>query len=337
VEADGTNPKSTLSSAKFTVPLGRASGVLLALHWSFPLFALLEFVRGSQYGDALGWVGKALVLWFIGVGIHQFGQYLASRRAGVPCERVVLWPFGGLEPPPAGRGHREKLTIALGGPLSCLTLVVLISPWVIATDQVNSFFFRARMSQESLDLLATFWGINLDLLLLSLIPALPFSGGRALDGYLSSSLTEDAALARVTFIGRIVAVVLFAVGLFASENCGALILVAFIALFGGEWERKRRRAESAAEESWRSSAEVPPEGVFGHWLRRRRELAESRRRETRARERVAEETRLDELLKKIHRVGRESLTRQERRFLERMGNRLRDRESGTSDSGNRPD
>ena len=326
-----------MSSPKFTVPLGRASGVLLALHWSFPAFALLEFVRGSQFGDALGWGGKALVLWFIAVGIHQFGQYLASRRAGVLCGRVVLWPFGGLEPPPPGSGPLERIKIALGGPLVCLALVLLISPWVIATEQVNSFFFRARLPDVSPDLLATFWGITFDLLVISLVPALPFAGGRALDGYLSSIGSEETALARVTLIGRFAAVVLFAIGLLASEHCGVLILVAFIALFGGEWEGKRRRAESVVEESWRPSAEEPTEGVIGLWRRRRRELADSRRRETSVRERIAQEARLDQLLKKIHREGRGSLTRQERRFLERMGDRLRDRERRSADSENRSD
>ena len=57
------------------------------------------------------------------------------------------------------------------------------------------------------------------------------------------------------------------------------------------------------------------------WLQRRAE----RKRQRDMEQQLAEESRMDELLDKIGRLGKESLTTEERRFMDRVSARYRNR------------
>jgi hypothetical protein len=67
----------------------------------------------------------------------------------------------------------------------------------------------------------------------------------------------------------------------------------------------------------------PPKrvGPIKRWIQARR----SRKLQKEVEERAADESRLDELLDKISRAGKESLTPEERRFMDRVSARFRNR------------
>jgi hypothetical protein len=60
---------------------------------------------------------------------------------------------------------------------------------------------------------------------------------------------------------------------------------------------------------------------FQRWRQRRRAARLQREQE----QREAEDRRLDELLEKVHREGKDSLSDEERRFMKRVSERLRNR------------
>ena len=73
-----------------------------------------------------------------------------------------------------------------------------------------------------------------------------------------------------------------------------------------------------------SAAKVRPykESALRRWRRRRSDL----RRQRRMIREAAEERRMDEILDKLHREGRASLTEEEHRFLVRVSTRYRNRQ-----------
>ena len=87
-------------------------------------------------------------------------------------------------------------------------------------------------------------------------------------------------------------------------------------VFGYDFSEGYTSLESGA-------AKVRPyrESALKRWRRRRSEL----RRQRRIAREAAEEKRMDEILEKLHREGRNALTDEEHRFLVRVSTRYRNR------------
>jgi hypothetical protein len=184
--------------------------------------------------------------------------------------------------------------------------------------------------------------LNYVLMLVNLIPALPFDGGRMFRAYLAGSSFDagrDRLYAPTT--ARACAAVLFLAGLvrlFFESNGLTLIALAFLimlyvraesrlmeeggfldeGIFGYDFSQGYTSLESsAAKVRPRPSRESP----LTRWRRRR---TEARRQRMIDRE-EAEERRMDEILDKLHREGKSSLTSEENRFLVRVSARYRNR------------
>jgi len=74
--------------------------------------------------------------------------------------------------------------------------------------------------------------------------------------------------------------------------------------------------------------DMAPEPPARSWWTRYRERAAARRQEQEAEALKRDEERMDGLLEKLHRVGRDGLSAEERRFMELFASRCRDRQSG---------
>lgn len=314
----------------WSLGLGRLFGIEIRVHWFFLLWIAVDVLRATFVPRiSLAWTLQALGLLFLAVLLHEFGHCFAARRTGGSADRILLWPLGGLAETAVEHRPREQLITTLGGPAVNLAFVLAILPYIVATDQANSFLLRYGPIGQDPDLLATFWGVNLDLLMFNLLPALPLDGGRILHAVVWARTDEGTALEKSVLSSRLVAVAMALAGLFfflsGGESGGILLGIAVLIWFSAEME-KRVFAERGEEESWLDFAEPRTRSSFRRWLDERRERVERGRRETQARERVAEKATLDELLEKVHRDGIDSLSRRERRFLEGVGKKLKDRD-----------
>jgi len=310
----------------WSLPLGRFLGVELRLHWILLLWAALDIVAAAfAEATTVGRAGVRLGALFLAAILHEAAHCAVSRGLGGDPERVFLWPLGGLAEAPSPPHPRARVLIALAGPAANLVAALLLIYPVLSTGQVNSVLLSIGAAEGDPDLLATLFGAHLDLLLFNLLPAAPLDGGRVLFTLLAPRLGEEAARERLVLASRITAVALAAVALLAplpGEGRGALLAVALVIIAAAH--RVRHAApEGEGAEGWRAPVHRRRESRPARWLREKRERSAARERESAARERVAEESRVDDLLEKVHRSGEESLTREERRFLERASRRFR--------------
>ena len=191
-------PMSTVGS----VPLGRYNGLPLRLHISFLLVAIFVFFfRLQAGGDPFGNTGLILLVWLAAVLIHEAGHCFMVHRIGGDNEMLVFTPFGGLSfhsfPQQAGK----DLWVALSGPLiSFFAFVLSIGGLFLLDDSPieglwgwgNGLpdFFAAAAPIVGLRLAV--W-INLGLVLLNLLPTMPFDGGWSLHAFLWPTMGDQRA------------------------------------------------------------------------------------------------------------------------------------------------
>src|SRR5688572_8579702 len=96
----------------WSIPLGRLFGILVRIHWLFPVFALGIILRAATQKDAVAgaYLDATIVLslLFFSVLLHEFGHCFMARSVGGEATEVLLWPLGGLanvELPQQPRAH----------------------------------------------------------------------------------------------------------------------------------------------------------------------------------------------------------------------------------------
>ena len=169
------------------IPIGKASGVQLRLHYSwFFIFALVTFVLAYIYFPetypawglsariAAGLITS--VLFFGSVLVHELMHSIVSQRQGVPVQSITLFFLGGVsqitsEPKEPG----DEFRMAIVGPLSSLV--------------IGGIFFGIHFGWRNVDTFAAqfvtgiaYWlgYINVFLGVFNLIPGFPLDGGRVL-------------------------------------------------------------------------------------------------------------------------------------------------------------
>lgn len=341
---------------QWSFPLGRLFGAAVRVHVTLPvvllglyLKALSDFAKIQPPVEGVPSAAAAVMgLLLLSILLHEYGHVFAARLVGGDCEEVLLWPLGGLafcDLPPSPRAH---LLTALGGPLVNLALCVLSASLLIghyAWPPLNPFtsgFFFPKLSNWHtggeieatwyLMLAARLFVINWMLFLLNLLPAFPLDGGRMLHAILWSRGDEREATGTTAYVGFAVMlilcvvsialneVLLFALSLFVYVNCRLLLIQvetgADETSYGSEFGAGSERESSTT----RRPAKANP---IQRWLRKRA----ARRAQLEQQQRESEEGRMDQLLDKVQRSGLQSLTEEERRFLNRVSARYRNNQS----------
>ena len=183
------------------------------------------------------------------------------------------------------------------------------------------------------------WVVNLNrifvmswfLFLINMIPAYPLDGGRLLQCAIWKRADYRRGVTVAAYSGYICAVFFLIASIGANESM--LGLVAVFMLFMAWQALTQLEAEdspfgydfSAGYTSLERDDPPPPKPKKPGWFTRWRQARRARRiqREAAAQQQDAE--RMDQLLEKIARSGKESLTDEERRFLERVSARYRNR------------
>lgn len=167
------------------------------------------------------------------------------------------------------------------------------------------------------------------LLLFNLIPAYPLDGGRMLQSLVWARRDYERGI-RVASCSGFVFGALFLLAAIAVNESLLLALSMFMFLEAWRlrylWESEERGPFGYDFSSGYSSLVAEEEEDRPRrksWWQRWRESRRERQRQRELEQRIRDENRMDALLDKIARLGKESLTEEERRFLERMSARKR--------------
>jgi len=324
----------------FALTLFTLWGIRVRLHLVFILYLVFEAL-GTLIPDRPGieLVGPLLVALFVLVLLHEFGHCLACRWVGGEADEIVMWPLGGLAMCRPPHDWRANLITTVGGPAVNAVIFPITTAviWVLAGSPASAFFwpfsegavsnanFEFQEASGLPSLLAySIFAVHLanaTLLLFNvLLPMYPMDGGRILHAVVWSR-TDDATGRRVAAtVGIVCAVVLalFAMTI-ARDGSGGVTLIA-IAFFCGlsSYMELRQLREEGGPLYGPGVGYAAPE--FQAAQPSKRDL----KREAREREEAeAREAELDRILEKISVSGMGSLTRAEKKFLEKASDKNR--------------
>jgi len=345
----------------WSLPLGRLFGITIKVHFLFPFVAFVLILRVVyKDGAAPGvWLDACslMAILFFSVLLHECGHCAGARLVDGDAEEVLLWPLGGLAAIDVPHNWRANLIAVVFGPLTNLILCLAIGLiFVTATKfqwrlPLNPLWPSIVIDKPGAVILSTWhgdpvlidhWGhvllarafwINWALFLLNvLLLGFPMDGGRIVQCVLWPLYDFRQATLFAIYAGFGTMLVVALLSLVFNEAIG-LFLACFIyvtcrqqyiiletggeeSLFGYDFTQGYTSLEREQTPRRRRS------NFFKRWLQERRRKRLEREQE----QREADEKRMDELLEKIQRFGKESLTAEETRFLERVSHRYRNRQ-----------
>jgi len=337
-------------SAAWTISLGCWRGIHVRLHALFLLFALLTLYV-AHLADLLSVAVMGLGILLVSVLLHELGHCYTARRVGGFPEEVVIGPLGGLAQVNVPHERHAELYTALAGPAVNLVICLAAVPCLLLFENSHVWGLLNPLQPANLVggadqvLKLTFW-INWNLVLLNMLPAYPFDGGRALRAVLWPVFGHPTVVHVVARVATATAIVLVLIGVCIEAHLDSayfpsylppwfpLTLIAVILYFSARQEvvnlRRRQYSQdvvgfdlgqgfTALEDDFEPEQEP---GFFARWLERRRD-----ERERQAREQEAfEDRRVDEILARLHGQGYESLSAEERAILQRASARYRNRQ-----------
>lgn len=300
------------------IRVGQVAGVTVRLHWIFLIWAAFEFFQANRFGG-LREVSIYLGLLFGSVFLHEMGHCRSARQVGGAAREVILWPLGGLASVDVPGRPLAHLAVAAGGPVVNLVLWLALLPFVISMDASVGSFLLWPSAEPITEPVAVAAAVNLDLLLFNLLPAFPLDGGRILHAILWQRSGEGAATRVAARSGKLVGVAL-AVIWFLSSDLGGLVLAIALLIWIQSHQMQQMAAESTSSESWRGGTSSGPS-----WWQRQRDNFQHKRQQKKFRREQQLRSRVDALLEKVSRDGIDSLSREERHFLDRASQRFEDR------------
>jgi Zn-dependent protease len=338
-------------------------GITVRMHILFLLVGVGLILRSAFDKDAPPgvWVPVTAVmgLLILSVLLHEFGHCFGARLVDGDAHEVLLWPLGGLasvEMPHTPRAHfivaaagplvNVLLFIAAGAGLAWYSIRPPLSPWWIPVryDSLSGIIGCTDLvTWDGKDLgmltafgpcfLARLFYVNWILFLFNIIlVGFPMDSGRMFQSLLWWRIGYRQATIAAVYAGFLTMLVLGIVAIATKEILlGALALFIYVTC-----RQQMIILETGGEDSpfgydfsqgyTSLERDQPPPrkrpNFFRRWLQNRQKRKMEREQEVRE----AEERRMDELLEKIQREGRESLTDEERRFLTRVSARYRNRQ-----------
>lgn len=344
----------------WSISVGRWNGVLVRIHMLFFVFAAFTLYLSwldARAADSAGGAWSGLIclgILLASVIVHELGHVVVANRLGASVDEVVLGPLGGLGPSPSALDAQSELVVVLAGPLAnlgaCFTaaLALALQGDVGLLGLMNPFVPEGILVGTPLvvGMKLTFW-VNWLLVLLNLIPAYPFDGGRALRAGLmvvkpgmdyAHAVLIVAKVAKFTALGLLVLawVTRNANPLYTLQTWFALVVLAILVYFSAKKEEaiaSQPTSDDAflgydfsagytsLERSGPRTSTKPAAGPIVRWWKRRRDQRDQRRRELE----LLEDNRVDEILSQLHATGLDSLSSEDRDLLNRVSARYRKR------------
>ncbi|MEM7336486.1 MAG: site-2 protease family protein [Chloroflexota bacterium] len=225
-------------------------GIDIRLHATFPLiliWAAFQFgilANGGWLGALFGTIVVSLL--FVLVTLHELGHSFAALYFGVPVEKIVLLPIGGVaqlkEMPDK---PYQEFVIAIAGPLVnvAVAIVLLLFSPLLGFSALNPLaVLNGPISISIATISGYLFFYNIALAIFNMIPAFPMDGGRVLRSLLAMWLDYGRSTQIATGIGRALALGL---GIYGFIN-GSISLM-FIAFFVYSGATQENRIISARE------------------------------------------------------------------------------------------
>lgn len=325
--------------------IGRVFDITVRLHLIFIIYIAAELLRA---GRGIWTEVQILATLFGIVLLHEFGHCIACRRVGGQADQILMWPLGGLAFTAPPRNPRAHLITTIGGPavnvLICLAIAIVFIvvglpvPWNPFSPFSGWSLQDLRMLGNNGLLEAAFYTyyVSFIILLFNLLPIYPLDGGRIVQEVLWFRMGYERSALISTQTGMIGAIGL---GLWGIAS-GQFMMIG-IAIFGFItcWQQRQVLRMSGGfmteeREPWArgydfskgyggmpgDDAPAPAKRVG--WFGRRgkggwEKLQEEIRRE---------QAEVDRILAKVSREGINSLSRKEKRTLQRATERQRERD-----------
>ena len=306
------------------LPLYTAFGIRVRLHILFVFYIAAELIGASFKGQFL-WQASMLSILFVIVLLHEYGHSFACRWVKGEADQIILWPLGGLafcNPP---HHWKAELITVIGGPMVNVILLPILGGLVwITTGQLGAAVFNPFQYEIAMGLAAGafsplpswvligLWMAHfLNFILLAfnmLVPMYPMDAGRVVQTLLWRKVGHHKSMVISVTIGLVAAIGLGIIGITSDKT-----MLLGIAIFGGitcYMERQRLRFVATAGLVEDDFAYEPP----------REPTKADLKREQKEREHFE---RIEGILDKIKREGMGSLTKAERKTLERETRRQR--------------
>jgi len=229
----------------WSLKIGRLAGIDIFVHFTFLI--LLGWIAVGSFavtGDAMAGLSALLLTGavFAIIVLHELGHALAARYYGIPTRDITLLPIGGV-----ARLERmpdkpvQELVVALAGPA-----VNVVLAGVFFTLMVVQGFAAPELSLSLTgSLIDQLFLINVGLAAFNMLPAFPMDGGRVLRALLAMPLGRSRATQIAAVVGRVMAGVFVAAGLF-SGNLMLVLVALFVWVGAGEEAAATRTRDGLA-------------------------------------------------------------------------------------------
>jgi len=334
----------------WNLSLGRWAGIQVRVHVFFLLLAVvaLHLAWDDPTGELLIDAVASLAILFVSVLAHELGHCIAARRMGGRADQIMLWPLGGLVSINLSHQPQEELVTAAAGPLVNLAICLVTLPALILAGVDIRLLLNPLAAPHATDsmtwvyaLQLTAW-INWLLVLVNLLPAYPLDGGRVLRSVVWQKKGYRTAVVVVARVAKFTAVATWVVAWLVHANYSyaflPLAVLGLLLFFSAKQETDRlqdREADegvfgydfsqgyTSLERNFNAPARKNP-GLLRQWLDSRREARRVRQQRTEE----EDDRRVDDVLARLHEVGRDGLSEDDRALLDRVSARYRNRQRG---------
>lgn len=352
-------------SSKWSLPVGQWFGIPTRIHgsWFFAALAAFYFswlLQSQKRETIVDWLAIAVLgVLFVSVLLHEMAHLWAARRVDGVADEMVLTPIGGITRLRMSTDTNGEVLVSLAGPIMnmvigwgcCLPLI-----WYDGSE--NLLGLLKLFSPEALRT-GTPWQIvaklglwvNHWLMIVNLIPTLPFDGGQIMKSLTELPRLQPFVRSPQQFVGRLgkmvsLGLLIVAICLLLTPEARgdrivptwlALSLLASVIFIASRSALTAHGSEGLDETDQpfgydfsqgytsleRTTREDPEQqsNAIARWIEQRREARQRRQLEIEA----EDERQVDSILARLHELGIEGLSAEERALLQRVSARYRDR------------
>jgi Zn-dependent protease len=224
----------------WSINLFRIRGIMVSLHFSFPLLLLYVCEQGWRQAGlpGLGWSAAIFLSIFTCVVLHELGHSFTARRFGVRVRRILLTPLGGIaEFDAIPRSPVQELLITVAGPAVNFAIAGALWSFLSFPDGWADDAIPSTIG----DLARFLFISNLLMGLFNLIPAFPMDGGRILRALLAMRLPYVRATYWAVMVAKVVTVLGFAVTVYLGWYLTAAICILIFFFGEAEYQAVRNR------------------------------------------------------------------------------------------------
>jgi Zn-dependent protease len=347
----------------WSIPIVQVFGIMIRMHLILPIVMVSLILRAGLGKDYYvgAWQDMAMLMgiMFFSVLLHEFGHCFAARVMDGEADEIIMWPLGGLAVARSlPHTPLANFVFTVGGPLVNVVICLGVGvAMVFAFDFVppfNPLEAPFRIGDNRVDIALTSWSAgatttdNLTVIILArifwmnwvlllfntVLVGLPFDGGRMLQAALWPRLGHYQATKVAIYAGFVVAVAVGIYSIVKSEPMMAFLTIFIFVACAQEW----MALESAHEDSLfgydfsqgytsleKDEAPALPKPKKQNFVQRWLAKRAAKRLQQEIEQREADERRMDELLEKIQKYGKGSLTDEEQRFLKRVAERYKNK------------